>query len=366
MQYKTNIKDVYIIHENKISRHFDAVFFLASEGRIRLRGFYAFSLPNFENTIKGILLIRIKLLYSEIKKLVDIMRIFFLLFKKNKLIILGMAPFDWHVIFFGFLKKRHRVILFTSWPYWDGQKVPKSSSEYVKKLWFTFLNNLDVVTVTKKASFEIMQYRARPKVIPHCIDVKIFQPVQQKQKNKMICLYVGRFAREKGISIILNIIEKYLKNREIEFWFVGDGPLKKNIQESANNSKQIKYLGYLQDKALQQAYQKSDFLILPSYALNGWEELFGIVIIESFASGVPVIATDCTGPKEIVEDGLNGFIVRQNDEMAIVDKIMYFMNNRDRLYEMGRISRKTAELKYDVRKCSVLWEELLFSKMDTN
>ncbi len=72
-------------------------------------------------------------------------------------------------------------------------------------------------------------------------------------------------------------------------------------------------------------------------------ETFGLVVLESMASGVPVIARDEGGPSEIVEDGKSGYLIAPHDLEEFVGKILMIGTNADLRCEMGNESRKMAE-----------------------
>jgi len=85
-------------------------------------------------------------------------------------------------------------------------------------------------------------------------------------------------------------------------------------------------------------YEDADVLILPSV-----EEGFGKVVAEAMACGLPVVVSENTGAKDLVENGENGFIVPIRDVKRLKEKILYFNDNPEITRRMGKNARKTVE-----------------------
>lgn len=111
---------------------------------------------------------------------------------------------------------------------------------------------------------------------------------------KPIVLYVGRVSKEKNIEALCDLQEHF--NIEI----VGDGPLKETL---VNKYSKVKFLGYKTGKELADCYARADVFCFPSKL-----DTFGIVIIEAMSLGTPVAAYPVVGPKDIIEQGVTGFM----------------------------------------------------------
>lgn len=121
-------------------------------------------------------------------------------------------------------------------------------------------------------------------------------------------VYIGRLENnQKRIDILFKALS--LLNCEWDLEIVGDGEDKaklKKLAEDLSIDKNIKWLGWLQNP-----WDKIDnitSLILPSD-----EEAFGLVLVESLGRGIPVIASDCDGPIEIIQDNENGWIFEKGN-----------------------------------------------------
>ncbi len=115
-------------------------------------------------------------------------------FIKGQKIIIGMAPYDFRIVWYGLLAKNNNVVLHSSWPYWGTNKYPRHYGfldPLFKKAWRCFLNksSIRVVAVTKQAK-ESVEGFASPKrgvhLIPHVVDRTIYFPADTPLENTTI------------------------------------------------------------------------------------------------------------------------------------------------------------------------------------
>ncbi|MBI2673336.1 glycosyltransferase family 4 protein [Candidatus Woesearchaeota archaeon] len=285
----------------------------------------------------------------------EIFRSFFapiiLLFTKDAIVV-GVEPYSFRVIIPLLLKKLDKKIIYlTSWPYWDYSKNVVKPNFITKKLWNSFLKNLNVVTTTETARQNISKKGAKSVHIPHVVDLDIFNLSKKKNDNVKV-LYVGRIVKEKGVEGILNAAKKFT---DVEFWFVGRGGLVCLLEGLPN----IKYFGFIEDKKrLAEIYSKCNIFVLNSYATDNWEELFGISLVEAMASGLAVIATDCVGPREIVKNNVNGYLIKQKDEKALFTCLENLIKDKGLREKFGSNAVKIAKKGYSVSIRSEDWLNL--------
>ncbi|MEM3394014.1 MAG: glycosyltransferase, partial [Candidatus Methanomethylicia archaeon] len=164
----------------------------------------------------------------------------------------------------------------------------------------------------------------------------------------------GRLVPEKGIGYLIKVITG-MQWKNTEFWFVGDGKLRSFI-EALEQKYPVKYFGYIDDqKILAKIYQSADILVLPTIS----NELFGIVLIEAMACGLPVIATDTVGPREIIKNGVTGFIIPRRDIKALREAIMLLIQDHALRKRMSIKAREEAIKKYDVSIISDRWLKIM-------
>ncbi|MAF36640.1 hypothetical protein CL622_06005 [archaeon] len=328
---------------------FRAAYFLEKKGKLSIDLISSRFLSNLYSGMKG------KKVYSPFKSLTAPIK---LLFSKN--ILLAFAPYSSSIYLMYILKLLGKNIIYhTSWPYWDGTKYVKKPNFVTKKLWESFLNNTKTICSTNKTKKEVERFGALGFHTPHSVDCSLFSP--GKKKNHVTVLYVGRMNEEKGVLLLLDAIEN-VKSKNVKFVFVGRGPLDSLIHDKSKTLP-IEHLGFIKDrKEMAEIYARSDVLVSNSYATNDWEELFGIVLIEAMACGLPVISTDCVGPKEIVENNQNGFLIPQKNNKALLEKLNLLIKDKKLRNKYGANSRVLAMKKYSVEKIANDWLEIIKCK----
>lgn len=325
--------------------------YLGKENLIKIK-FIEFSLPRqvwliWRGIVKDYPLSRI------IKNIFAILK---MLFSKNQTIIIGAAPYSIVVFLLNKLKSKNKCIFYASWPYWDEKRYPQRvfiSSQI--KAWRKFLDGIIAGGVTMACCEGMAKFGAKTFYMPQTIDTTLFKPpVAKSVSEKIRVLYVGKLTKIKGFRRIVNIIKNY-KWHNIEFYIAGGGPYEKEIINMEKEHYPIRYLGYIDNKEdLVYIYHDSDILIMPSL-----QENFGIVLIEAMACQLPVIATDCAGPREIVEDGVNGILVPQDNEEALRDAILKLANSPELRTEFGKNGRNKVEKMFDVREAAKRWLEVI-------
>lgn len=347
------IPKIVIIHEYGAPRHFLALNYLKKEGFIEEIQSMEFNIPvQIASGIKYFNKIKFSRAFYNIKELSK------LLFKENQVIIIGAAPFDPIIPFLQKLKQKNKIIYFTSWPFWDGErwaKRPILSKQ--KDAWYDFLTASVSVGVTEAACKGVENHGSQSFHIPHAVDTQIFKPYLTKSE-KTIVLFVGSLIYRKGISIFLEVIKETKWHNNTEFWFVGDGPFKPQVT-MIGKKYPVKYIGYISgEQKLASIYRQTDIFVLPS--IDGKDiENFGIVLIEAMASGLPVVTTDCVGPKEIVSNNYDGYVIPQKNKEQLREKLINLIENPDLRIEMGRYGRKKAEEVYSIKRIAEKWKNVI-------
>jgi len=171
-----------------------------------------------------------------------------------------------------------------------------------------------------------------------------FQPVKLKPIS---FLFVGRLIKDKGIYEYIQAAQQIkLKYAHVRFQIAGNfhnnpTALTREAFEQLIQDKDIEYLGFLND--IRPALTAASVFVLPSY-----REGSSIAIAEALATGRAVISTDVPGCRELVVEGVNGFLVPAKDTQALVNAMEKFILQSESISKMGQASRKLAEAKYDV------------------
>jgi glycosyltransferase involved in cell wall biosynthesis len=155
-------------------------------------------------------------------------------------------------------------------------------------------------------------------------------------------LYFGRLSNEKGIDILLRAAARLGRGR---LRILGDGPDRTALERLAEKSGTagIEFLGHRSEEELKVILQGAQFVVLPSR----WYENLPFSIMEAFAAGKPVVASELGGIPEMVDDGVNGFLFPAGDDEALADRIATLLDSADIRQEMGRRGREKARELYD-------------------
>ena len=156
---------------------------------------------------------------------------------------------------------------------------------------------------------------------------------------------VGRNDPAKDYPTLFKAIKLvYEKYKNFSFAQIGAGLDLKNEFRQLENIR-LKGLKELSQDKLINYYHAAEV-----YVSSSRHESFGKVLVEALAAGLPVVATATTGSKEIVQDGVNGFLVPVKDSETLARKIIYLLNNPKIAKKMGQNGRKMVEEKFGQKK----------------
>lgn len=191
-------------------------------------------------------------------------------------------------------------------------------------------------------------------LIYHGVNTKRFYPAFKNDNEKIKILFVGVLDESKGLNDILNIFPNLIREskKKIELIVCGSGPLKEKILEM-KKTLPINFLGQVSNLDLPKIYRSADIFCGPSrdkylFGIKWWEEGFGFVFVESMASGLPIVTTNCGAINEIV--GENNFINKQGDLVALKRSLLELINDRQLRKKIGNINRDRAINMFNMEK----------------
>ncbi len=149
--------------------------------------------------------------------------------------------------------------------------------------------------------------------IPHPIDASAWRPAFGGGKY---ALYVGRLSEEKGVDVL---IRAAAMRKDIPVHIVGTGPDEARLKELAKklDAANVIFRGFMSGGDLRSEYAGASFLVVPSV----WYEVFGLIVLEAYAAGKPVVASQIGGLGELVRDGETGFLCSAGDSEDFADKM---------------------------------------------
>jgi len=154
-------------------------------------------------------------------------------------------------------------------------------------------------------------------------------------------IFIGRLSEEKGLNVLAAALLQ-LPNSQIDVYGKGD------LQTYVEATRGFNYKGFRDPSELQACLRKAAYLMVPSTGV----ESFGLVAIEAFAAGIPVIASAHGGLREIVVHGKTGFLVEPGNVDVLARAIAFAEDHPDEMKIMGRaarhayLSRYTPDINY--------------------
>jgi glycosyltransferase involved in cell wall biosynthesis len=178
---------------------------------------------------------------------------------------------------------------------------------------------------------------SRIHIVPYGVDTAQFIPYERvrREGEPVKFLFVGNIEPRKGIGYLLEAFRQ-LDASGAQLYIAG--AFKGDPGEYDAYRPWFKYLGYLPTTQIQEVYRQSDVFVFPSL----WEG-FSLVVPEAMACGLPVICSDHAGSSDIIEEGVEGFVIPAGDLEALKEKILFFTEHPEQIAGMGRNARKKAE-----------------------
>jgi len=240
-----------------------------------------------------------------------------------------------------------------------------------------YANSCDaVIAPTEDIKNSLLKYKVKTPIFifPSGIDLERFsqtddEAIREKYniaKDKIVLLTVSRLAQEKNISFLLKSFKKIsLKNPNIYFIIVGDGPSKKELEVESNKlglKDKVIFTGGLNWQEIPSFYKVADIFLFSSFS-----EVQPTVITEAMAAGLPIVAIKASGIKDAVIDGENGILTPNNiDEFT--QAVIKLINNEELKEVFSRKAKKIANnfsSKRATEKLIGLYNKLITEKKKT-
>jgi len=173
------------------------------------------------------------------------------------------------------------------------------------------------------------------RVVGRGVDTLIFHPALRSQAfrgtwqaddSTIVLLSVGRLAAEKNLDLIVRTYKAMQEaGRKVKLVFAGDGPYRAVLQSQCPDAI---FTGMCSHAQLALLYANADLFMFPSLT-----ETFGNVTLEALACGTPVLAFDCAAASELVEDGINGWLVCSESPADYIHKALAITANTGALHQ---------------------------------
>ncbi|GAP72520.1 glycosyltransferase family 4 protein [Candidatus Symbiothrix dinenymphae] len=214
--------------------------------------------------------------------------------------------------------------LYQSFP-WSAIKKKVYRNSYFQTFWLGFIvwfhqkmgtwSKVDKYIVLTEFSRQIY-LKSKLSIQPEKLIVKpnfVCKTGENASERNDSFLFIGRLSEEKGIQYLLDV---FMKNG-LSLKIGGDGVLLNSVKEVHEQHPNIQYLGNLSHREVAQNMQECSALIFPSI----WYETFGLVVIEAFSLGLPVIAGNLGSMSSLIRDGYNGLLFEAGNPFDLQAKI---------------------------------------------
>ncbi len=212
-----------------------------------------------------------------------------------------------------------------------------------------FYEQMDVVYVNSEEYRRALEARGIPAgrihILPRGLDTALFTPARRDPSfwpsrgladGEIGLLYAGRISKEKKLDLFTAAVRKLrAAGIPVRALVVGHGPYAAEWKEKFSEAI---FTGYLRGEELATAYASADVFVFPSTT-----DTFGNVIIEAQASGLPCVVSDQGGPRELVEDGIDGAITKGGDLASLCAAVERICADPALRRSMGEAARRRVE-----------------------
>lgn len=169
----------------------------------------------------------------------------------------------------------------------------------------------------------------------------------QRTNYKKNILWVGRICEEKGLQTVISILDKITEETEWKVQILGDGPLKKRLE---NHYKNVDFMGFQNPKEF---YLNSSILIISSI----WPENLPYAILEAMNYGLTVVGSKIGGIPELIEHKKTGLLFNPSDEADFKEQLNYLLKDLRIIEQMGKNATSKAKEKFS-------WDRTIKSYLD--
>lgn len=156
------------------------------------------------------------------------------------------------------------------------------------------------------------------------------------ESERSVILFVGRLVKEKGLDRLLRVWASLTGHETMLLLIVGDGPLKEDLESQAKTLQllpSVRFLGHQTDVST--LYCIADLFVLPSKT-----EGMSNSLLEAMAAGLPVVASNVGGNKDVIKDQQSGFLVDWEDTTLCARMLLTLLSNPELRQRIGNAARR--------------------------
>jgi starch synthase len=242
------------------------------------------------------------------------------------------------------------------YPNWSSAIAPKKEKNIVIEENEQRLSTKIVVasTFTKKSLIDSGIQAGKIEINPYGVGDEFMKPRNRNSgAGKVRFLYLGILGPRKGLPLLLEAWEELGLHRSAELWIAG--PNNPMAEEAISKTPGAHYKGKLPFKQIPDLMSNCDCLVFPSFF-----EGFGLVILEAMASAMPVITTTATAGPDIIEHGIDGFVIQPGDKHALGAAMNLLAADKSLCHHMGTLAKEKAKL-FSWNAYGDRWKNILYS-----
>lgn len=183
------------------------------------------------------------------------------------------------------------------------------------------------------------------------VDLNIFKYVPEPKTETLRVVFTARMVKEKGVMEVIEAAEMLRQDYEgrLEFWLCGrladnaDAVSQEEL-ETRCDGKYIKWMDFQKD--IRTILEQCHIMTFPSYYREGVPKS----LIDACAVGRPIVTTNSIGCKDVVDDGINGFLIPVRNSRALAEKIRILIEDKALRVRMGKAAREKAEREFSIEK----------------
>jgi len=248
---------------------------------------------------------------------------------------------------------------------------------FITKLVTGYCNLCEQVIAPSESVAEVLRLRGvktQTTIIPTGVNLEIFKQAKGEVTRRMLRIpedafvvgYVGRLTKEKNLGFLSYAVARFLESFPgAHFIVVGEGPARREIENifmTSGLAERLHMTGIVQPPALTSIYDAMNVFAFASHS-----ETQGMVLTEAMASGVPVVALDASGVREVVRDQRNGRLLSREDLEEFVAALASVANltyeEKRRVQEEVRQTARGFSMALSARMTLALYYSLLGEKV---
>ncbi|MET4560953.1 N-acetyl-alpha-D-glucosaminyl L-malate synthase BshA [Lysinibacillus parviboronicapiens] len=228
------------------------------------------------------------------------------------------------------------------------------------------IDKSDVVTAVSEAlkeqTYDLIDTVKPIDTIYNFVDEREYRPLDPGnlkaqfgiQADEKVIIHVSNFRKIKNLPHVVDAFMKIRANMKAKLLLVGDGPEKHRVMDQVKGSLYVKDVLFLgKQENLAELYSISDLKLLLSQ-----QESFGLVLLEAMACGVPCIGSAVGGIPEVIDHGVDGYLVEQGDTDAVAEYAVNLLNDEQQLQNFREAAMRAVNEKFHSSKIVEQYEKL--------